>query len=120
MVTVSDYAVRQNQEGESYVVLILEGDMELVQSQQTGNFYASARKCSISSTFSEKMAAAQVGKQIPGNIVKVECEPYDFVIPNTGEAIVLSHRWSYVPEDSPKAVKAARNNFHTNGRLVEA
>jgi len=52
MVTVSDYAVRQNQDGESYVVLILEGDMELVQSQQTGNFYASARKCSISSTFS--------------------------------------------------------------------
>ncbi len=47
MVTVSGYAVRQNQEGESFVVLILQGDLEMLQSQQTGNFYATAKKLKI-------------------------------------------------------------------------
>ena len=120
MVTVSDYAMRQNQDGESFVVLILQGDMELIQSQKTGNFYASARKCTISSTFSEQTAAAQVGKQLPGKIIREECEPYDFVIPDTGEVIELSHRWTYVPDDAPKPVKAAVVTFTKNGRPVEA
>lgn len=120
MVTVSSYAVRQNQDGESYVVLILQGDLEMVQSQLTGNFYATAKKCSISSTFTEQMAATQVGKQLPGKIIKQECDSYDFVIPETGEIVKLSHRWVYVPIETPEPVKAALVNFSRNGRLVEA
>jgi len=119
MVTVSDYAVRQNQEGESYVVLILQGDMELIQSQETGRFYATTKKCTISTTFSEQMAASQVGKELPGRVIREECEPYDFVVPKTGEIIELSHRWTYVPDESPKPVKAAVT-FTKNGRPVEA
>ena len=120
MVTVSGYAVRQNQEGESFVVLILEGDLEMIRSQNTGQFYATAKKCSISSTFSEQMANSQVGKQIPGRIIKEECEPYDFVIPETGETILLEHRWTYVPDESPKPVKVHVNTFSKNGQPVEA
>jgi hypothetical protein len=118
MVTVSDYAVRQNQDGESYVVLILQGDVELIQSRETGRFYATMKKCTISTTFSEQVAASQIGKQLPGKVIKEDCDPYEFTIPKTGEVIELSHRWTYVPDDSP--VKVAVNNFHTNGRLVEA
>lgn len=118
MVTVSDYAVRQNQDGESYVVLILEGDLELIQSRETGRFYATTKKCTISTTFSEQVAASHVGKQLGGRVVKEDCEPYEFVIPKTGEAIELSHRWTYVPDDAP--VKVAVGNFHKNGRPVEA
>ena len=117
MVTGSGYAVRQNQEGESFVVLILQGDMELIQSQKSGHFYATAKKCTISSTFSEQMAAAQVGKQLPGRIIREECDPYDFVIPETGELVTLGHRWTYVP-DSPETVMAVK--FSKNGRPVEA
>ncbi|MEO5583160.1 MAG: hypothetical protein ABIR66_10740 [Saprospiraceae bacterium] len=95
MVTVSSYAVRQNQEGESYVVLILNGDLEFIRSQKTGNFYATTKKCTISCTLSEQMAAAQTGKQIPGRIIKKDCDPYDYVIPDTGEVIKLNHRWVY-------------------------
>lgn len=119
MVTVSGFAVRQNQEGESFVVLILQGDMELVQSQQTGHFYATAKKCTISSTFSEQMAATLVGKQLPGKIIKEECDPYDFVVPETGEILELNYRWAYVGEQSPK-VKADLKVFSANGNLVEA
>ena len=124
MVTVADYAIRQNAEGEDFVVLILQGDLEMVQSQETGRFYATARRCSISSTFNEAVAAQMVGKQIPGNIQKVECEPYEYVIPESGEVVELSHRWEYVPEQktqpvSPK-VHANQNVFSQNGQMADA
>jgi phosphatidylserine decarboxylase len=34
---------------------------------------------------------------VDGKIEKVQCTPFEFVIPQTGEVIELSHRWSYVP-----------------------
>ena len=53
------------------------------------------------------MAAAQVGKQIPGKIIREECDPYDFVIPDTGELVELGHRWIYVT-DAPEPVMAVK------------
>lgn len=119
MVTVSDYAVRQNQDGESFVTLTLQGDVELVQSQTTGNFYATAKKCSISSTFNEQVAASLIGKQLPGRIVKQECETYEFVNPETAEVTELSHRWVYDSEEVP-VKKHNEISFSKNGSLVEA
>jgi hypothetical protein len=121
MVTVSDYAVRQNAEGKDFVVLILQGDMELVKSQTTGNFYATAKKCTITSTFNENTAAALIGKEIPGKIIKQDCEPYEFIVPETAEVLELSHRWVYIPDETP--MKVQRHNeitFSKNGSLVEA
>ena len=112
MVTVSSYAVRENSEGNSYVVLFLQGDLELVQSMNTGNYYATARKCAISSTFDESMAAMMIGKQIPGTIVKEACEPYEYTIQETGEQVTLSHRYVYTPQEqtvpAPKVTEAPR------------
>jgi hypothetical protein len=119
MVTVSSYAVRQNKDGESFVVLQLQGDLELVKSQVTGNFYATAKKCTISSTFNEQVAASLVGKQIPGKIVKQQCEPYEFVVPDTAESVILNYRWTYVPEEA-KVQKHNEIIFSQNGSLVEA
>ena len=120
MVTVCGFAVRQNQDGEPFVVLILQGDMEIIQSQRTGHFYATARKCTISSTFSEQMAATLIGKQLPGKIIREECDPYDFVFPETGEIQELTYRWTYVADDTPQRVKADLSVFSRNGSLVEA
>jgi len=105
MVTVSDYAVRTNSEGDPFVVLILTGDLSMVQSQESGNFYATVKKCSVVSTFSENIASQMVGKQLPGTILKEECEDYDYTVPETGEVIVLSHRWVYNPEEVSLAPK---------------
>ena len=41
MVTVMDVVQRTNKEGEPFVALILQGDLEIVQSKE-GNFYATA------------------------------------------------------------------------------
>ena len=61
----------------------------MVQSKETGKFYATVKTCSISSTFDETTAALMVGKQMPGSIVKEECEPYEYTIPETGEYTLL-------------------------------
>lgn len=99
MVTVTDYAVRQNSDGEPFVALQLQGDLEMVRSQETGRFYATARTCSIPSTFTEPVAQKMIGQQIQGRIIKQECDPYEYTIPESGEVVTLSHTWEYTPDE---------------------
>lgn len=57
MVTIVDYHVRTStKDGKEFIALELQGDFELVQSEQTGRFYATAKRCSVSSTFNEDTA----------------------------------------------------------------
>ena len=98
MVTVVDYAIRQRKDGSEFFVLILQGGLSLVQSRNTGNYYATVKRCSIPSTFDEETAKAMVGKQVPGSIQRQSCEEYEFVAQNTGEVVTLDYRWAYVPE----------------------
>lgn len=99
MVTITNYHVRQNNEGNPFIALELQGDIEMIQSASSGNFYASAKRCSMSSTFSEDTAKTLIGKQLPGRIDRIECEAYDFVVKNTGEVISLTHTYVYNPEE---------------------
>ena len=71
----------------------------MVRSERTGNFYATTRRCSISSTFDEDTAKLMIGKTMPGSIIKQECEPYEYELEN-GEVIELSHRWTYTTKTS--------------------
>lgn len=98
MVTIVDYQKRETENGEEFFVLILQGGIEMVQSQNTGRYYATAKKCSIPSTFTENVCKGMVGTQMPGKVTKVACEPYEYAIPETGEVIDLAHRWEYRPE----------------------
>ena len=83
----------------------------MVQSQETGKFYATAKKCFITSTFDEQTAEALVGREIPGRIERVECEEYDYTVPETGEVITLSHRWEYLPDDAPKPLRVVHKDI---------
>jgi hypothetical protein len=96
MVKVIGAEARQNTLGEKFIVLILMGGMEMVKSKETGRFYATARKCSVSSTFDEETAKSFIGTRMPGAIEKVKCEPYDFVV-DGGEVLRLDYRWGYNP-----------------------
>lgn len=102
MVTVVDYHLRTNKDGEEFFTLELNGDLVMVKSQNTGKFYATTKRCSIVSTFTESVCKMMIGKTIPGEIVKVETEPYEYAIPESGEIIKLSHRWEYAPEGVKK------------------
>lgn len=100
MVTIVDYSKRVNSEGKEFNVLILQGGLELVKSQQTGRYYATAKKASLSSTFTEELCKTLIGQQLPGSIMRVECDPYEFTVPETGEILNLNHRWEYLKEES--------------------
>lgn len=98
MVTIIGYRVSQNSEGEKFCSLILQGGIEMVQSKQTGRFYATAKKASVSSTFDEATCKQLVGTQMKGGIAKENTEAYEYAIPDTGEIISLDYRYVYVPE----------------------
>jgi hypothetical protein len=98
MVHIVDFKQRVNSStGESFNVLIIEGDVEMVQSAETGRFYATARRASVPATFNEDTCQRIIGRSMPGSIIKVECDPYEYTLPETGEVIELSHRYGYSP-----------------------
>ena len=107
MVQVTNYAVKTKKDGTTFITLELTGGMELVQSINTGKFYATVRKCSMPSTFSEEIAKQLLGSSMEGMISRVSCPVYDYTIKTTGEVIQLSHTFEYQPVYAP-AVAAKR------------
>src|SRR4051812_31473157 len=111
MVRITGYSLRENKEGKSFIVLELQSELVLVQSAETGRFYATAKKCTMTSTFDEDTAKLLVGKELPGRIEKIACEDYDFTVEETGEVITLSHRWEYLPEGAPTPLRVVSSNM---------
>lgn len=106
MVTITNYTARTNAQGENFFALILQGGITMVQSKESGNYYATAKTTTITSTFDEATCLGLVGQKMPGEIVKAECEPYPYVIPETGEQITITHRWVYQPDGAPQMEEA--------------
>ncbi len=103
MVTIINFKERSKEDGTSFFVLEVQGGIEMVQSKVTGNFYATAKKAYLPSTFDALTCQALVGTQMPGSIEKEACEPYEYTVKETGEIITLTHRYCYVPGDGEKA-----------------
>ena len=104
MVTVKNAHQRQPQNGKTFVSLELTGDLELIQSQRTGRFYATSKKCFLASTLSIEQAKQFIGQQMPGKIVRTASDPYDYTVPETGEVIGLCHSYEYQPEEPLSAI----------------
>jgi hypothetical protein len=98
MVKIIDYKVRMSADGEPFFALILQGGIQLVQSKETGMFYATAKRASITSTFDEETCKSLIGQELDGTVEKVECETYEYTNEETGEILELSHRWVFVKE----------------------
>lgn len=111
MVTIKSIKKYLRKDGSEFITLQLESGVEFVQSQQTGKFYATVRKCSMPSTFDEQTAQQLVGQSIQGTIVRVESDPYDYTIPSTGEVIQLAHSYAYQPVDSPVPIRQPEQAF---------
>ncbi|WP_034886091.1 hypothetical protein [Gillisia sp. JM1] len=111
MVRIINYKEREAQEGEIFYVLILQGGIEMIKSQNTQRFYATAKRASIPSTFDEATCKGLIGTEMPGLITKVDTDPYEYTIQETGEIIELSHRYEYSPEDEePKVPTSELSN----------
>ena len=108
MVSVKNYLVRLRKDGTEFVVLELVGGLEMIKSNTTEKFYATMRKCSVPSTFDEETAKLVVGSQLPGQIVKVECEPYEFLNKRSSELMMLNYTYAYQASENEVAVGNTR------------
>lgn len=97
MVRIIGYKERQKEDGTPFFILELQGGIEMTQSRETGQFYATAKKAYVTSTFDEQTCKALIGSEMPGAITKKEVAPYSYVVKETGEEIVLSHKYVFVP-----------------------
>src|SRR5665647_1764654 len=104
MVQVIGYKEVAKKDGTNFIALELTGGLEMVQSSTTGAFYATVRKCRIPSTFNADIAKMMVGQQLEGDVVRVQSEPYDYVSPTTGEAMILQHTYAYRPAGSVELI----------------
>jgi len=100
MLQVTNYAVKTRKDGTTFIALELTGNVELVQSMNTGKFYATVRKCSIPTTFDEHIAKTLIGSSMEGTVARVSCDPYDYTIKPSGEVIQLSHTYAFQPVES--------------------
>ncbi len=103
MVKIIDYQKRTNKDEEEFFLLVLQGGLQIVKSQESGRCYATKKQATISTTFDENTCKSLIGEEIPGSIVKVETEPYEYTVKDTGEIITLTHRWEYVKESEKLA-----------------
>jgi len=108
MVTISNFYEVKRTDGSSFISLELTGSAELIQSQVSGKWYATVRKCRIPSTFDANVARLMIGQRLPGEIVKVICEPYDFVNKKTGEVLKLRHSFAYSQDQRQELVGHTR------------
>lgn len=132
IVRIINYQRKETEEGKEFFVLQLQGGIEMVKSTVTGKFYITARKATIPATFDEQTCQSLIGTQIPGEIQKVSCEPYDYTIKDTGETVTLNYKFEYVEENaiynsskSETTIDEFMSNspkgtsFSTNGHLVD-
>lgn len=98
MVTIIATEKRVAASGKEFNVMILQGDIEVAVSKETGKPYLTARKTSIPCTFDESIAKTLIGSQLPGGIERVEVKPYEFVVPSTKKKIKLTHSYLYSKE----------------------
>jgi hypothetical protein len=106
-VTITGYKVVLNKQNEEFIALELQGELEMARSSQTGNYYATVRKCQVTSTVDEATANSMIGKVMAGSIEKVPCEEYTLVNTTTGEQTTHHHRYEYVPERAQNPLRVA-------------
>ena len=122
MVRIINYTERVTENGESFFTLELQGGIEIIKSK-TGNFYATAKKASIPSTFNLDTCKALIDEELEGNIKKIDCEPYNYKIPETGEEIILTHKYIFLPpgekEETTKATSVKVENIFSKNGILE-
>lgn len=102
MVKIKDFKTAFNAEGKEFVMLIVSGDVEPVQSKQTGRIYLTMRTATVPCTFDEQTAQSLIGCELPGRVEKVSCPEYQYTSSETGEVVTLTHRFEYVNDEVPQ------------------
>lgn len=106
MVLITGYKKQQANEKDFFLLELQGEDIEIVISQKTGLPYATTRKTLLSTTFNENMCEALIGKQLPGTILKLNVEPYEYTVQDTGEVKTLDYKYVYSTNEAQTAEQA--------------
>lgn len=98
MVRIINYKTRQKEDGTNFYLLEVQGGIEMVKSKSSDQYYATAKKATVSTTFDEETCQALIGTQMPGKVSKITTEPYQYTIKESGETITLEHKYIYLPQ----------------------
>lgn len=98
MVNVIGYELLEKENGDEFLMLVLQGGVEAVKSEKTGKMYFTARTVRVLATFDEETCKSVVGSQFEGTIMKVPSDSYQYTIKDTGEVVELKHRYEYVTD----------------------
>ena len=99
MVRVIAIKKSTSSEGKDFISLKVQGGIEAIQSQTTGRMYLTSRAAYVPTTFDEAMAEELIGTSIQGTVKRVQSDPYEYTIKDTGEVVTLSHSFEYMPDD---------------------
>lgn len=99
MVRIINYKERQADD-KTFYVLEVQGGIQMVKSKTTNQFYATAKKAYIATTFDEKTCIALIGTEMDGCVIKQPCEPFEYTVRETGEVITLTERYVYSEVDT--------------------
>lgn len=110
MVKVIDLKTVEKEGEKSFTMLVVQGGVEPILSKQTGKIYLTMRKANVPTTFDVATCRSLIGLELPGTVKKIECEAYDYTIPESGEIVSLSHQWQYVDEDLVNATNQIINH----------
>jgi hypothetical protein len=83
---------------ESYSVLVLQGEPEVLISKTSGRPYISARKTTIPCALEENQAQALLGKELPGTIERVSVTPFQLTLAS-GKKVKISSAFQYMPPE---------------------
>ena len=98
MVTIKDYKTFQKENGENFFALVVQGGLEAVKSKETNRTYFTAKTATVACTFDEETCVNLIGTEMPGKIMKVDVEPYEYAIPDTTfDSIISSSSQTSVP-----------------------
>jgi len=84
---------------ETYSVLVLQGEPEVMISKSSGRPYISAKKTTIPCALEENQAQALIGKELPGSIERVSCTPFEVKLA-TGKKVKISTVYQFLPPES--------------------
>src|SRR5664280_2667555 len=107
MVQIIGFEKKQSKSKESYAVLILAGEPEIMISKTSGRPYISARKTTIPCALEENQALLLVGKELPGSIERVSCTPFEVKLA-TGKKVKITSAFQYLAPETANEKEIAQ------------
>ena len=106
MVTIANATERtRKSDGSIFVSLDLIGEPTVTISSN-GIPSLTAPRASLPSNLSLAVCKSLIGKQLPGSIQKIECEPYQYTNKDTEEVMTCTHKFQYSPEETSAVMTA--------------